>query len=341
MLKFGNENLLKLVLSSFTSIDTRQLLEINANSTICKILIRLINYEHIFKTISKFGTILDKENIEPINTMAILPNGTIIIAHNDGILRFWDMNYHLCVYVSKIILNIKSIFILPRVNIATLNKHEDYVQFWEIDPELKCYNFIKPNINEVYFSNILLQPNGNFVCSTYVENPDEFNDIQIFNCNNDYRLFKILTGHEGLVGASVNLDGNRFATSCTNILIWDSDYNCLESLKGDSEITCLSYDHTRRRLLSVSFHMRISVWDLTDYCLFKVIQINSIARCCLALPNRYIAFGLIDGKINIYDSYTFECINSIEAHQGSITSLILSKNEIVSSSINEILIWEF
>jgi WD40 repeat protein len=345
MAKFGNENILKLVFISITLTHTKQLVNRILNKTISKILILLITYEAIFKNLGRVKTILDEENEDSIKATALLPNGIVIVAHDDGIFKFWDMKNHKCLY-SENKLIVKSIQVLPGGDLLTLNENQDIIQLWKIVNGYKyiCYKIIKSSEFKECFSDILLLPNGNIMCATYIRFLTNFIDIQVFDYKDKYKSFISMTGHRDLVEASVNLDGNKFATACIDILIWDidNDYSCVKVLKGHEDgIASLFYIEKDKLLLSGSYDKKMIIWDMVSYNQSRVISMHSVVMCFLNLPNRYIALGYLVGSVGFMDLNGFKCINKVEAHENEILSLmLLEDNKVLSSSADETIVWE-
>jgi WD40 repeat protein len=345
MAKFINENILKSVFITIPVNERKQTLSITFNTIICKVLTRLITYDEIFKTLGKATTILNKDDTNPINAAALLPNGKILVAHDDGTFKFWDIKQRHCVY-SEIKLVVKLILLLPGEDILTLNKDLNKIQLWRLDVnhdyKYMCYKNITSEYEE-RFSNILLLPNGNLVCSTL--EGLHFLDTQVFDYTNNYISFKRLGGHRYIVKASVNLDGNKFATACVDIRIRDinNDYHSSKVLRGhNSRIASLFYIEKDKLLLSGSNDCKLIIWDLVSYNQTRVISMFGVVKCFLSLPNQYIALGYRAGVIGFMDLKGFERIHKIDAHDKKLISLmLLEDNKIVSSSVNETTLWEY
>jgi WD40 repeat protein len=97
---FENENILKLTFNSLALFRTKQSLQQIKNNTLCKVILNLITYEQVFKSMGKNKSILSAHQYL-IAGIALLPSNQIITASRDEILKIWDLNTKECIKTLK------------------------------------------------------------------------------------------------------------------------------------------------------------------------------------------------------------------------------------------------
>jgi WD40 repeat protein len=182
MKNFKNENLLQLILSNITLYETRSLFHNMKNKTICKTILKLLNYEDIFKSMgkSKFAII---EQCKKETSLAVLPNGKIVSAEHT--IRLWDTYNN--IVLKTLIVEDEVIFItaLPD-NTIVICLQNSIVKIWKTE-----YLIITTKLEEYKtFYDALLLPNGNIACIADNHNYDA--NILILDSKNNYKCLKAL-----------------------------------------------------------------------------------------------------------------------------------------------------
>jgi hypothetical protein len=89
MITFKNQNLIKLIFSSFALYDLQTQFHELKNKIINMTRFKILSYDKIFKSMGRSKVIfteVDNRILPP----AILPSGSLLSASRDGIIRFWD-----------------------------------------------------------------------------------------------------------------------------------------------------------------------------------------------------------------------------------------------------------
>jgi hypothetical protein len=94
MLSFKNENLLTLIFTNFTLTATNNILSGIKNRTISKATLMFVDYKRIYKLI-ELEIVMTKPEKEFLN-IVLLPNGDIISASNNKVLKLWNINDKSC-----------------------------------------------------------------------------------------------------------------------------------------------------------------------------------------------------------------------------------------------------
>jgi WD40 repeat protein len=89
-----NENIIKLIFDNFNPLNN--LLEKTTNKTITKIILSILNYNNMFKSIGKNQIILRGHN-HWVRSLISLSENLILSASFDKTLRTWDINNYTCI----------------------------------------------------------------------------------------------------------------------------------------------------------------------------------------------------------------------------------------------------
>jgi WD40 repeat protein len=260
-MKLKDENILKLVFSSISSYDTKELTDIIFNHTISKVLIRLLTYENIYKSLS-INRILFESQIQQITTLTKLQNGNLISTHSnneDNTLMQWHPNNYNCIGATPSIYAIDSLTILPQGGFITISLDNSYILIW--DEDHTCYKTLP-----LCSDKTLLLPNGNLFCSIHHHFLNQ-TVIRILDCKDNYKNVKRIVDDVNSAKTTVNLSKNKYATAGEVIKIWDIDknYECISTFgEHVGLITCLLYIERFDLLISGSNDRIIKVWDLKD-----------------------------------------------------------------------------
>jgi WD40 repeat protein len=344
MIKLENENILKLIFSSIKLSTTRDLIPTTKNKIISNILIRLLSYKNIFKTIGNSRKILNNEDSRDIRSIAMLPDGNLISSCFNSI-NIWDVNGKQCIKTIPETQYYNFIILLPNDVIVTSTPIGE-IKFLDVKDDFNCIKkiFIKSWVYKAF-----LLTSGKLICYSFVDYEEGFPfSITLIDYNNNYEC-KEFNNHDYRVSALANLPGNKLATAIEVrkiIKIWtfeDDDIKFVKNLKGHCYVvTSLLVIEKENLLLSGSFDKTIRVWDIVNdfYCV-RTICIDSIVKCFMLLPNGYFAFSCSRGDIKILNLASYECINKIHCGESKILTVLLLKDKrIASVSGDKISIWD-
>jgi WD40 repeat protein len=153
-----NENLLRLILNNITLYETRLLYNKLENKTINKIILTLLNYDDIFRSIGKSKLTLAEECEQSESLTAVLPNGNLVFAKSQTV-KAWDINNHTILNTLDVEVKIIYLAALPNNNVAVCLQ-DGTIKVWNTENyantnKLKEYDYLKV---------ALLLSNSNIAC---------------------------------------------------------------------------------------------------------------------------------------------------------------------------------
>jgi WD40 repeat protein len=335
-----NEFIIKLIFSSIKAFETHILFDKISNKRLNNIILRLLNnIEDIFKSY-KSQKKISYAHKACIETLALLPNNTLISASRDAI-NIWDINTWDRIRTLKPPQDFVSAAVLPQ-GIIVSTSSEGLVKTWDTNN-----NFEEDTImtgKYAAFRVLTLLTNSYLAFSAYYE--DTF-CIIILDHYNRFECIKIIKAHTKQINSLVNLTGNKFATGSGDgtIKIWDADdgYNCLNTLYNDNWVLNLRFINEKGLLLAGTFNEMIKVWDVNGYECIKTIDAHNGGVCSfLLLPRGYFATGSLNSEIKFWklDSFEFVCCLDGDGGGQKVCLFLLNNDIIISSAHESIVIWK-
>jgi WD40 repeat protein len=332
-----NDDVLKLIYSSYTLFNIKQTFDKLTNKLLCQISLNSLNYTSIYKSMGKSKNKL-KSSPTGINCLALLSNDKIISASNDNTLNVWNIKtFSLIKNLPGHDNSINSVIILKddKICSASFNK----IILWEPKYDYMPIKIILGHFD--FFFNLLLLPNRYLACSSS-------SNVILFDCSKDYQRAKALSEHKNWITSLVCLADNKFASGSIDciIKIWDmveNKYKCLSTLIGhESGIRYLAYYNKKQLLVSGSDDGKIKFWDVDYFYCVNTINTGNYVRFMLMLKNGYVGLCSDDKNIKIWDLDSGYCVNTILGHDVQVYSLVLLKDgRIASSSFQDIIIWNY
>jgi WD40 repeat protein len=341
-----NENLLKLIFTNDSLFKIKQTFDKTKNSIICNILLKILSFEKIMRSIKHSSILVNQEGIV---SLSLLPNGDLI-SMSDNTMHIWDGNTFIC---TKTITNddaFKSLIILSDGNIAT-SCANGIIKFWDTS-DLRCIKTI--SLTKKYnLAKLFLLSNNNLACNNLKHIVKDFSEelkvsIIILDHNQDFKIIKRLKEAYGN-SPMANLSGNKFVYACRQgtikILNMLNNYECLETLTSENETlkAALLYIAKKDILLSASLDSSIKVWDVNAYRCIRTIdgQLNWVFELLL-FKNGYFISCSLDGFMKVWDLNSFECVNALESVRNQ-TSPVLLKDYRIACILgeNKISAWNY
>jgi WD40 repeat protein len=328
MANLTNENILNLILKSFTSGVIKQAFERTKSKIINYILLKHLNYRSLFKALGKTKISLNKDNNNNTIAMNELKDGSIATATGLNI-KIWNVNTFQCTKILKGHKStISSILLLPNDTLASCSKY-GLVIFW--DKDFNCIGTIDYE-GDYRFGNMILLTNGNLALSAYSHENDSHCILILANgfVTNIIETQPIM--------CFISIYNNRFVCSYPDntINLWDNDiasgYQCINSKKLNDYIWTLVYLEKRNVVISGCgyFDVELMIWNVdTEFvCIATVPSGNIRMYSSISLPNGYFATGSnID--LRIWDVDTLECVGVVEVVYSVRLLLFLKDHRVI------------
>jgi WD40 repeat protein len=140
MNSFCNQNILKLIFTSFSMFSIKQLLDVIHNHTIVISMLKTLNYNSIFRSIGKCKKVIEGHE-ETINSLLLLSNNILVSSSLNGEIKLWDLRTYECIKSLDQKSSVRLILHLPNDNIATcsINGH---IKVWDPSQDYECIKSI-------------------------------------------------------------------------------------------------------------------------------------------------------------------------------------------------------
>jgi WD40 repeat protein len=304
---FENENILKLIFHNFPLFLNKQLFDLITNKLVNSIILRILNYKTIFKSIGKTNIM-----IESWDNLLDLPNNNISSLLNGKTLKEWDINNYTCIKSKPEEYPLSSFIIHPDGNIIVCS-FNGIIKVFNPKDNLKCIKTVNLQDQKIFqraygFEN-LHRSSDDIICSV-----ESMGLIVVLDYYNEFKykgilLNRVNNNFQSLVFISWNKAAcvSRYDES---FKIWDLLQNeCLAILQHNRPVTTLLFIDESNLLLSGSEDRTIKVWDMNDYQWIETLYVCTIVNCFLLLPNGYFVTADDDKKIKIWDLHGYRCLN--------------------------------
>ncbi|KIW32636.1 uncharacterized protein PV07_04166 [Cladophialophora immunda] len=281
---------------------------------------------------------------ERVNAVAFSAGGEkLASASDEGTIKIWDLGRVQCVQtltehsggVAAVAFSKKSALLASASDDGTIKR-------WDADngkciQTLKIHKIYTPRAHRVAFS-----PDGcHFVA---FQNGDA---VRIWNTSNGMCVL-ILEHHSQLYSAALSFDGAKLASASDGtIKIWDSTGGqCLQTLRGHhiGVVSALAFSHDGKLLVSASRDGIINIWNVDSGEHVRQLKDKLPALSIAFSPEgTQMVLGTVDGTIKIWDTKRYECLQTFEGHNSSVSSVTFSPDgtRLASASLDgTVRIWD-
>jgi WD40 repeat protein len=230
---------------------------------------------------------------------------------------------------------------LPDGNIISAS-WDSKIKIWSIKA-CECIKILEGHKGSI--KSMVLLPNGNIASCSLAE-------IKIWNPSQDYLCIQTI-GIEGYIHFNklISLPDNSLVSSaynknypCIIMLDYNKEYKLNSSIKNEGEAGSL-VNLFKHRFASCSYK-NIILWDLEKYPAdYKILKghIEWIWSLMFDKNNSLLYSGAADYTIKVWDfKADYECIKTINAHNGSVRCILLLPNGYFASGSddNKIKLWD-
>jgi WD40 repeat protein len=341
-ISLNNENIIKLIFNNLNLSNNQRLLDKTTNKILSKIILSILNYKDMFKSIGK-NTIILKEDDNWIRSAIVLSENLILLCSFDNkTLRVWNFNDLKYTAAIEEETYMGSLLKLPDGNIAS--GCIETINIRNVNDDLKCIRTIAFG-NYTHYSHLMLLSDSRLVFTAYQS--EHTHSLIVSNLDNN-NSFKVVDETEGFINPIATWSNIMTSNSYLDfaIKVWsinsDGDINLIGKLTGHNERLIALLFAKSNLLLSGSLDYTIRAWNIDDYQCVKIIQHHRSAAMLLLLPNGYFAARSYE-KVKIYDLNGYNCVNTLAGHDDYVSCMLFVKgNRIVTSSIDETtIIWKY
>ena len=170
---------------------------------------------------------------------------------------------------------------------------------------------------------------------------DDLGQIKVYEDESFNLNVKTIQAHSFQINRIKQSPFNKiYVASCSNdarVNVWNSnmDWNKVQTYTGHSKAVLALDFINEDTIVSGGFDQTIQTWSISTGLTQRTIQVGSDVLSLKVLNNRfYVACGLGNGDINIYNINNGNLISILKSHNGQVFDLILINdgNSLVSSS---------
>jgi WD40 repeat protein len=335
-----NENILKLIVSSYSQFDTFIILVKSTNKVISEISLRKRNYELLYKSLGRNKTILQEKGCQS-TPLCLLPDGKLITRTWGNKLKIFNTNtYKVYNFTAEEHSDyIQSIILLPNGVICS-STHDGEIKVWN---NMRCLKTVYLQGYKWFYLKSVL-PNNHLICTGF---HDGGHCITILDLNDDFRCVKTIK-ESNTIYTIITIYQDRLASGSTSIKVWEanSDYECVYNLVGHKDIVySLLYDEKNRFMISGSYDATIKFWDIMNnfQCIKTITNLAGCVNSLLLLPGGYLVSATINNIfIKIWCLKRFLCVRSFKSEFPINSFTLLKDYRMVSSTDKDsLIIWGY
>jgi WD40 repeat protein len=340
MINLKNENILKLIIISFSLKQLKYILDHMNNRILRKILSENLDYDKLFKFLGNIKITLE-ETKDYMLPLSLLGDNNLTSALKNK-SKLWKIkNNFQDNDTLKYDDTITSAIYHPDGNIISITWNGK-VKVWDVKNNYNCIRSV--SLGKYWGCKSLLLTNDNcLACTARLDKRYLILMIEPIN-----KTIKEITGHNDLISGLVNINSNKFASASwdSTIRVWDSHCKHLKTLFDNKcKVLCLVYVNKDNILLTGNNDKFIKVWRMQDYLCVRIIEAHADGvSSLLLLPCGFLASGsYCEGNIKLWNLRTYQCINMLTGHRDEICSLLYLKgSKICSASCdNRVIIWGY
>jgi RNA polymerase sigma factor (sigma-70 family) len=273
----------------------------------------------------------------PARGIAFLPDGTLVSAGWDGVLRFWDVETLRERRAWKTTLTVGSLAVSADGTLLAVaeihwanNKGPSQLEVWEVATgKVKCHlQGHGCRINGMAFT-----ADGRGLLAA--GNVGESGEIDYWDLPTG-QLRSIRKVRPDAANVAVSRDGRRvLSTSWAGLFLWD--LNCLSRERTwqtpSAGLTCGLFDSRGGRLMCGSRDGTIRLWDVADGKCLATLEGHAGATCALALlpDGQTLASAGMDMTVKLWDLTTFREKRTLRGHTRPVCSLAVLSGDVLAS----------
>lgn len=267
--------------------------------------------------------------------LAVLPDGRVVSASDDDMLRVWNIeNGRLLKVLKGHSSTVNAVAVLDSRRVVSSS--DDWtLRVWDVENEQTIQilqSFLRVKAVAVLDSRR--------VVSTYAENV-----LMVWDVESGHVL-QVLRGHSNYINTVIALDSRRVISGSADrtMRMWDVETGqILRVFQGGPEIIAIAAVDSRR-VVSGASDGALRVWDLKSGEILQILKgrqsswIDTVA----ALDNRQVVSGASDGALRVWDLESGQVVQTLKGQSRSVTALAVFDNrQVVSGSPGQRLqVWD-
>jgi WD40 repeat protein len=169
--------------------------------------------------------------------------------------------------------------------------------------------------------------------------------IYIWNPLDNYKLFKTISAHNGMIQSLILLSNGLMASSSddSTVKIWDPNNNfaLVQTIKGHTASVTSLVEISEQILVSASYDKTIKFWDMKN----NYTLVNTINHMAYSLVHSegIIAFGSTNSTVKVIDpKQNFSLLKTLEGHSSGVIAMVSFGNGLFASGSRDglIKIWD-
>jgi WD40 repeat protein len=309
MLIYHQENILKLILTSINLFNNKYFHKA-LNSAIQNLIFQIINYRILFKAIVKNKTLIIGHNALISSLLEIKNSDYIVTAANDGLIKIWNKHFQ-CIKTLRHQGSVTSLGNLP--NGLFTSCCNSYIKFWDIKDDFKCLKIVSLAPYH-HYDNLTLLTDSNLALTALIRTVTNY--VLILD-SKSFNIIKTINSDNKPIYAVISIRNDMFAFA----RLWDG---------------IKIWTKTRFNF----FGFKIPYFD--NYKCLQTLKSHYVARLIHVEKSNLLISGSVDGRINIWNLYNFQCIQNFSVFGGNVHSLVLLPGGFFASGLYDgsIKIWD-
>jgi len=217
--------------------------------------------------------------------------------------------------------------------------YDNTFKIWDPKKDFSLVKEVSGVPKEREWMNTLLELNNGMIAS------GQTRKIYIWNPLEDYKLFKAISAHDGMIESLILLSNGMMASSSddSTVKIWDPNNNfaLVQTLKSHTASVTSLVEISEQILVSASYDKTIKFWDMKNN--YNLVNTVNHMAYSLVHTEGLIIFGSTNSTVKVLDpKQNFTLMKTMEGHSSGVVAMINFGNGLFASGSRDglIKIWD-